>query len=165
MDADNTDNGATTAAQTKSNKSVALASNTRYAYEICAMITCTAAGAKTIGYALAGSAVLSAHSYTVVSSDVGTSTTVSTAHIMRNRVLSSFNTPVTITPSGAAGSTEIKITGTIDILSGASGTVDFQFNYSANGTNVTVAAGSWVKIYPVQAIYATTDNTQIGTWS
>lgn len=163
---DYTGNGATTSVQTMFNKAVAVASNTRYAYEICAVITCTAGGAKTIGYALGGTAILSAHSYTVFSSDVNAATTtVSTAHIMRNRILSAFSTPVVVAPSGAAGSTEIKIIGTIDVLSGATGTVDFEFNYSANGTTVTVGAGSWVKIYPVQSINAVTDNTQVGTWS
>jgi hypothetical protein len=165
LGADLSGNGATTAAQTMFGRVVSLASNTRYAYEICALITCTAGGGKTIGYALGGTAVLSAHSYTVISSEVGTSTTVSHAHIMRNRVLSSFATPVVMSPSGAAGSTSLRICGTIDMLSGSSGTVDFQFNYSTNGTVVTIGAGSYVKIYPVQTINATTDNTQIGTWS
>lgn len=157
--------GNSTAAQTMFGKAVSLASNTRYAYEICAIITCTAGGSKTLGYCLGGTAVLSAHSYTVISGDVATPPAVGTAHIMRNRVLSSFATPVVMAPSGAAGSTEFRICGTIDMLSGSSGTVDFQFNYSANGTVVTIGAGSYVKIYPVQAINATTENTQVGTWS
>jgi hypothetical protein len=165
LGSDYTANGAVTTAQTMFNRVVSLVSNTRYAYEIVAVITATAATAKTIGYGLGGTAVLSAHAYTVISGDVGTTPAVGTASIMRNRVLSSFSTPVVISPSGAAGSTEIRIAGTIDMLSGSSGTVDFQFNYSANGTVVTVGAGSYVRIYPVQTINATTENTQIGTWS
>ena len=165
LGADLTGNGATTAAQTMFGRAVSLASNTRYAYEICAVITCTAGGSKSLGYGLGGTAVLSAHSYTVFSSDVGTASSVGTAHIMRNRVTTSFSTPFVIAPSGAAGSTKFTICGTIDMLSGAAGTVDFQFNYSANGTTVTIGAGSYVKIYPVQTINAITDNTQVGTWS
>ena len=165
LGADYTANGAVTTAQTMFNRVVSLVSNTRYAYEIVAVITATAVAAKTIGYGLGGTAVLSAHAYTAISGDVGTIPAVGTASIMRNRVLSSFSTPVVISPSGAAGSTEIRIAGTIDMLSGSSGTVDFQFNYSANGTTVTVGAGSYVRIYPVQTINATTDNTQIGAWS
>jgi hypothetical protein len=141
LGADYTGIGNSTAAQTMFGKSVALASNTRYAYEIVAVISATAVAAKTIGYGLGGTAVLSAHAYTAISGDVGTIPAVGTASIMRNRVLSSFATPVVISPSGAAGSTEIRIAGTIDMLSGSSGTVDFQFNYSANGTTVTVGAG------------------------
>lgn len=165
LGADLTGNGATTAAQTMFGRAVSLASNTRYAYEICAIITCTAGGSKNLGYGLGGTAVLSAHSYTVISGDVATPPAVGTAHIMRNRVTTSFSTPVVMAPSGAAGSTEFRICGTIDMLSGSSGTVDFQFNYSSNGTVVTIGAGSYVKIYPVQTINATTDNTQVGTWS
>lgn len=164
LGADFVGNGATTAAQTMFGKAVTLASNTRYAYEICAVITCTAGGSKSLGYGLGGTAVLSAHSYTVISGDVATPPAVGTGHIMRNRITSSFSTPVVMAPSGAAGSTEFRICGSIDILSGASGTVDFQFNYSANGTTVTVGAGSYVRIYPVQTITAITDNTQVGAW-
>jgi len=166
LGADFTGNGAVTTAQSIFGKAVALASTTRYVYEIVAVISATSVTAKTVQYGLGGSAVLSAHTYTVTSSAVtAATTTIASANMLRNRITTGFATPVTVSASGAAGSTELRIVGTIDILSGGAGTVDFQYAFTAAGTTVTVAAGSYVKIYPVQAITAITDNTIIGTWS
>jgi hypothetical protein len=157
--------GTITTTQSLFGVGVAVSATTRYAYEISATITATAATSKAVQFAIGGTAILSAHEYDVVSDYAAASATVATASIMSNRITSGFSTLVTITPAGAAGAFTIKIKGVIDVLSGGAGTVNFQFALTAAGTSVSVVAGSNVAIWPLNTITSITDNTQIGAWS
>jgi hypothetical protein len=157
--------GTITTTQSMFGVAVGVSATTRYAYEINAVITATAATSKAVQFAIGGTAVLSAHQYDVVSDYAAASATVATASIMSNRITSGFSTLVTITPAGAAGAFVIKIKGVFDVLSGGAGTVNFQFALTAAGTSVSTVAGSDVSVWPLNTITAITDNTQIGAWS
>jgi hypothetical protein len=167
LGADYTANGAITTTQTMFNKAVSVAASTRYAYEINVSVNNTAATAKSIQYAIAGTATLAAHDYEVISTAVTTAVTPTSAALMQNRITSGFATLVSV--SGASGANAavftLRIRGTFDILAGGQGTVNFQFGLTAVGTVVTVLAGSNASVWPLNTIAAITDNTSIGSWA
>lgn len=167
LGADFTANGAITTTQTLFNKAVAVAASTRYAYELNFSVTNTAATAKSLQYAIAGTATLAAHDYEVISTNAASSVTPTAALLMQNRITSGFATLATVTgASGANAATfTVRIRGTFDILAGGQGNVNFQFGLSAVGTAVTVVAGSSAQVWPLNTISAITTDTSIGNWT
>jgi hypothetical protein len=157
--------GTITTTQSLFGVAVAVSATTRYAYEIEATITATAVASKAVQFAVGGTAVLSAHQYSVLSDFSASAVTVDAASLMSNRITSGFSTLVTVTPAGAAGAYVLRIRGILDVLSGGAGTVNFQFGLTAAGTSVSTVAGSNVSVWPLNTITAITDNTQIGAWS
>jgi len=167
LGADYVANGAITTTQTLFNKAVSVAATTRYAYELNFAISNTAATAKTLQYAIAGSATLAAHDYEAIVVPAATSVTPTAPTFMQNRITSGFATLVTISANtGAAAATfTCRIRGTFDILAGGQGTVNFQFGLTAVGTVVTVIAGSNAQVWPLSTISAITNDTNIGSWA
>lgn len=159
--------GAITTTQTLFNKAVSVAATTRYAYELNFTITVTATSNKTLQFALAGSATLSAHDYEVISAFAAASTTPAAANLMQNRVTAGFATLVSVSAASgaAAGAFTVRARGTFDVLAAGQGTVNFQFGLTNSGTIVTVIAGSNACVWPIGPIAAITDNTTIGSWA
>lgn len=162
LNADLTGNGAITTIQTFFGKAVAVQAGTRYQYELNATVQNTAATAKSLQYALGGTATLTMHDYEAISFQAATPITVTAANMMQNIITSGFNTLVTVTPASgaAAASFTVRIRGSFDVS--AAGTVDFSFGLTAVGTAVTILRGSNVSLWPVGAVGA---NTQIGDWT
>jgi len=167
LGADFTANGAITTTQTMFNKAVSVAASTRYAYEINVAVNNTAATAKSIQYAIAGTATLAAHDYEVISTFSASSVTPVASALMQNRITSGFATLVTVSGASgaAAGVFTLRIRGSFDILTGGQGTVNFQFGLTAVGTVVTVIAGSNAQVWPLNPISAITTDTNIGSWA
>ena len=162
LNADLTGNGAITTIQTLFGRAVAVQAGTRYQYELNATVQNTAATAKSLQYALGGTATLTMHDYEVISFQAATPITVTAANMMQNIITSGFNTLVTVTTASgaAAASFTVRIRGSFDVS--AAGTVDFSFGLTAVGTAVTILRGSNVSLWPVGAVGA---NTQIGDWT
>jgi hypothetical protein len=162
LNADLTGNGAITTIQTLFGRAVAVQAGTRYQYELNATVQNTAATAKSLQYALGGTATLTMHDYEVISFQAATPITVTAANMMQNIITSGFNTLVTVTPASgaAAASFTVRIRGTFDVS--VAGTVDFSFGLTAVGTAVTILRASNVSLWPVGAVGA---NTQIGDWT
>jgi hypothetical protein len=138
---------------------VAVTTNTRYRYQIVFNANCSKAGV--LSYALANTAALAQHNYTVQSNKT-TTLDGYTAGI----TMMSFNatgSSITIANPVADTSTFIHtvIYGTIDVVTG--GNVNFMVSQDQN-TPVTwyILPGSYVQLYPIGPIGA---NTVIGTWS
>ena len=167
LGADYTANGAITTTQTLFNKAVSVAATTRYAYELNFTITNTAATAKSVQFAVAGTATLAAHDYEAITTFAASAVTPTTSTLMQNRITAGFATLVTVSVASgaAAGAFTIRIRGTFDILAAGQGTVNFQFGLTAVGTVVTVIAGSSAQVWPLGPIAAITDNTSIGSWA
>jgi hypothetical protein len=167
LGADFTANGAITTTQTLFNRAVTVSANTRYAYELNFTITNTAATAKSLQYALAGTATLAAHDYEAITTFAASAVTPTASTLMQNRITTAFPTLVTVTAASgaAAGAFTVRIRGTFDILSSGGGTVNFQFGLTAVGTAVTVVAGSNASVWPLNGLAAITDNTSIGSWA
>jgi hypothetical protein len=138
---------------------VAVTANTRYIYEIVFNTSYNKTGV--MSYALANSAQVTQHNFTVMSNKT---TTIDgyTAGI----TAMSFNANVaTVTTAKAIADIDnfnhTVIHGTIDVST--SGNVNFMVSQDQN-TPVTwnILPGSYVRLYPVGAIGA---NTQVGTWN
>lgn len=162
LNADRTGNGAITTIQSIFGKAVAVQAGTRYQYEANVTITNTAATAKSLQYALATGATITAHDYEVISFFAASAVTPTAANMMQNRITTGFNTLVTVSAASgaAAGAFTARIRGSFDVS--VAGTIDFSFGLTAVGTSVTVVAGSNVAVWPVGATGA---DTQIGNWS
>ena len=162
LNADRTGNGAITTIQSIFGKAVAVQAGTRYQYEVNVTITNTAATAKSLQYALATGATITAHDYEVISFFAATAVTPTAASMMQNRITTGFNTLVTVSAaSGAtAGAYTARIRGSFDVS--VAGTIDFSFGLTAVGTAVSIIAGSNVALWPVGATGA---DTQIGNWT
>ena len=167
LGSDFTANGAITTTQTLFNKAVSVAATTRYAYELNFTITNTAATAKTLQFALAGTATLSAHDYEVISMFAALAITPTAANLMQNRITAGFATLVSVSAASgaAAGAFTARIRGTFDVLAAGQGTVNFQFGLTAVGTAVTVIAGSNASVWPIGPVTAITNDTSIGSWA
>jgi hypothetical protein len=167
LGADYVGNGAITTTQTIFNKAVSVAASTRYAYELNLTITNTAVTAKTLQYAVAGSATLSAHDYEVISMFAATAVTPTASTLMQNRITAGFATLVSVSAASgaAAGAFTARIRGTFDVLAAGQGTVNFQFGLTAVGTVVTVIAGSSASVWSIGPIAAITTDTDIGSWA
>ena len=162
LNADRTGNGAITTTQTIFGKAVAVQAGTRYQYEVNVTITNTAATAKSLQYALATGATITAHDYEVISFFAASAVTPTAANMMQNRITAGFATLVTVSGASgaAAGAFTARIRGSFDVS--VAGTIDFNFGLTAVGTVVTVVAGSNVSLWPVGATGA---NTEIGNWT
>jgi hypothetical protein len=162
LNANRSGNGAITTIQSLFGRAVTVQAGTRYAYEINATVQNTAATAKSLQYALAGTATLTAHDYEVISCFAGTVTNPTAANMMQNVITTNFSTLVTVTAASgaAAGFFTVRIRGSFDVS--AAGTIDFSFGLTAVGTAVTIIQGSNVALWPVGAGGA---DTQIGDWS
>jgi hypothetical protein len=167
LGADYVANGAITTTQTLFNRAVSVAAVTRYAYELNFTITNTAATAKSIQFALAGTATLSAHDYEAITTFAASAVTPTASTLMQNRITAGFATLVTVSVASgaAAGAFTIRLRGTFDVLAAGQGTVNFQFGTTAVGTVTTVVAGSNACVWPIGPIAAITDNTSIGSWA
>ena len=162
LNADRTGNGAITTIQSIFGKAVAVQAGTRYQYEVNVTITNTAATAKSLQYALATGATITAHDYEVISFFAATAVTPTAASMMQNRITTGFNTLVTVSAASgaAAGAFTARIRGSFDVS--VAGTIDFSFGLTAVGTSVAIVAGSNVALWPVGATGA---DTQIGNWT
>ena len=151
-----------TTIQTIFGKAVAVQAGTRYQYQINATFQGTAATAKSIGYALAGTATLTAHDYEAISFFAAATTTPTATNMMQNRITTNFATIVAVTAASgaAAGFFTLRIRGSFDV--DTDGVIDFSFNFSAVPTVGTVIAGSNVMLWPVGTDVG---DTQIGDWT
>lgn len=157
----------TTSAQSLFGKTVDLAANTRYYYEINAYFAKNGSGSNqpTINYGLAvtGGGSLFSHFYTVNSSVTSTVASVASGSQMFNYITTGFSTGVPITGAMpiSVSYARVLIKGYIDV--NVAGTVNFQIAFSdAPNTSCSVQPRSGVYIYPVGP--AGTD-TSVGTWA
>ena len=141
---------------------VALASNTRYQYEILFNSQCSKAGVLSYALALSGGAVVAQHNYNVISNKTTGSTDAYTAGITMmslNATGAAITTAQTV--ADTATFTHTIIQGTIDVTTG--GNVNFMVSQDQNTpVTWTINAGSYVKLLPLGPIGA---NTVDGTWS
>ena len=138
---------------------VALTTNTRYQYEIVFNANCSKAGA--MSYALANTATIAQHNYTVQSNKTTTvdGYTAGITMMSFNATGSSITVGNPIADTSTFTHTEIY--GTIDVVTG--GTVNFMVSQDQN-TPVTwyVLPGAFIRLFPLGPIGA---NTVIGTWT
>ena len=141
---------------------VALASNTRYQYEILFNSQCSKAGVLSYALALSGGTVVAQHNYNVISNKTTGSTDAYTAGITMmslNATGAAITTAQTV--ADTATFTHTIIQGTIDVTTG--GNVNFMVSQDQNTpVTWTINAGSYVKLLPLGPIGA---NTVDGTWS
>ena len=140
---------------------VALASNTRYQYEILFNSQCSKAGVLSYALALSGGAVVAQHNYNVISNK----TTAIDTYTAGITMMSQNATGAAITTAQTVADTDkfthTIIQGTIDVTTG--GNVNFMVSQDQNTpVTWTINAGSYVKLLPLGAIGA---NTADGTWS
>jgi hypothetical protein len=144
---------------------VNLSANTRYAYDLYAVVAKTSANAAAIQYSLTQtSGIISAHAYNVVANTAAALTTLAAPQEMSNYLTTNFTVPVTATvASAAAASTHIvRITGMIDVGSTPIVNMNFCYGFTAAPTATTVRAGAYVSVYPVSIIGT---RTIIGSWA
>ena len=158
--------GTTTAAQSIFGLSsgVALASNTRYIYEINTVFELTESGPgdPDLKYSLAvsGGAVLAKHAYNVQMNNNGTRTDNSAGiTMMSNDITTGFSTAVVVATIKNTYNAAF-IRGTIDVTTG--GNVNFMITLSKAVSALSIPQLSYVTLVPVGAIGA---NTQAGTWA
>jgi hypothetical protein len=140
---------------------VALASNTRYQYEILFNSQCSKAGTLSYALALSGGAVVAQHNYNVISNKTTTidNYTAGITMMSQNATGNAITTAQTV--ADTATFTHTIIQGTIDVTTG--GNVNFMVSQDQNTpVTWTVNAGSYVKLLPLGAIGS---NTVDGTWS
>jgi hypothetical protein len=139
---------------------VTLTSNTRYQYEIVFNMQSSKAGV--LSYALANSAVITQHNYSVMGNKTATVDGYAAGITMM-----SFNaTGTTVNAAKQVADTNNAFThyvifGTIDVQTG--GTTNFMISQDQT-TPITwsVLPGAYVKLMPLGAIGA---NTAVGTWA
>ena len=158
--------GTTTAAQSIFGLSsgVALASNTRYIYEINTVfeVTTSGPGDPNLSYSLAvsGGAVLAKHAYNVQMNNNGNRTDNSAGiTMMSNDITTGFSTAVVVATIKNTYNAAF-IRGTIDVTTG--GNVNFMITLSKAVSALSIPQLSYVTLVPVGAIGA---NTQAGTWA
>ena len=158
--------GTTTAAQSifGLTSGVALASNTRYIYEINTVFELTESGPgdPTLSYSLAvsGGAVLAKHAYNVQMNNNANRTDNSAGiTMMSNDITANFGTGVVIaTIKNTYNAALFK--GVIDVTTG--GNVNFMITLSKAVSALSIPQLSYITLVPVGAIGA---NTQAGTWA
>lgn len=138
---------------------VALTTNTRYQYQIVFNANCSKAGA--MSYALANTATIAQHNYTVMSNKT---TTIDgyTAGITAMSFNATGSAITAANPVADTGTfTHTVIHGTIDVTTG--GSVNFMVSQDQNAP-VTwyLLPGSYVRLFPLGVIGT---NTVIGTWT
>jgi hypothetical protein len=140
---------------------VALASNTRYQYEILFNAQCSKAGTLSYALALSGGAVIAQHNYNVISNKTTAidNYTAGITMMSQNATGAAITTAQTV--ADTATFTHTIIQGTIDVTTG--GNVNFMVSQDQNTpVTWTINAGSYVKLLPLGAIGS---NTVDGTWS
>jgi hypothetical protein len=140
---------------------VALATNTRYQYEILFNAQCSKAGNLSYALALGGGAAVAQHNYIVTSNKTIAIDAYSAGVTMmsQNATGSAITTAQTV--ADTATFTHTIIQGTIDVTTG--GNVNFMVSQDQNTpVTWTINAGSYVRLMPLGAIGA---NTTAGTWS
>ena len=140
---------------------VALASNTRYQYEILFNSQCSKAGVLSYALALSGGAVVAQHNYNVISNKTTAIDTYTAGITMMSQNATGAAITTAQTVADTATFTHTIIQGTIDVTTG--GNVNFMVSQDQNTpVTWTINAGSYVKLLPLGAIGA---NTADGTWS
>ena len=140
---------------------VALASNTRYQYEILFNSQCSKAGVLSYALALSGGAVVAQHNYNVISNKTTAvdNYTAGITMMSLNATGAAITTAQTVADTATFNHTIIQ--GTIDVTTG--GNVNFMVSQDQNTpVTWTINAGSYVKLLPLGPIGA---NTVDGTWS
>jgi len=156
----------TTAAQSLWGKTVSLSANTRYYYEINALVAKngSASNQPTINYGISpDTGSLTSHFYTVNSSVTATVGAVASGSQMFNYITTGFDTGVPITAAMPISTSyaRVLIKGYIDVNTAA--TVDFQIAFSAApNSSCSVQPKSGIYIYPVGPAGA---DTNVGTWA
>jgi len=143
---------------------VNVSGNTKYAYEIMAIINKAGANGSSLQYALGGNAVLSEHDYIFMDSQGATNVTVSPSESMMANLTANFSTLQTVTTSPINGSQNFRIyvSGVIGVTTG--GTINPQISLDTGSpTAFSVASGSMMRIWPTAS--ATTGNIAIGNWT
>ena len=140
---------------------VALASNTRYQYELVFNMACNKNGTLSYALALNGGAVVAQHNYQVIGNKTATidGYTAGVTMMSLNATGSVITTANPVQDINVYGHTVIY--GIIDVTS--AGSINFMISQDQN-TPVTwsVLAGSYIKLLPLGAIGA---NTIAGTWA
>jgi hypothetical protein len=140
---------------------VALASNTRYQYEILFNSQCSKAGVLSYALALSGGAVVAQHNYNVISNKTTAIDTYTAGITMMSQNATGAAITTAQTVADTATFTHTIIQGTIDVTTG--GNVNFMVSQDQNTpVTWTINAGSYVKLLPLGPIGA---NTVDGTWS
>ena len=140
---------------------VALATNTRYQYEILFNAQCSKAGTLSYALALGGGAAVAQHNYIVTSNKTTTIDTPAAGVTMMSQNATGAAITTAQTVADTATFTHTTIQGTIDVTTG--GNVNFMVSQDQNTpVTWTINAGSYVRLMPLGAIGA---NTAAGTWS
>ena len=150
-----------TAVQSMFGVSAAVSSNTRYIYNINAVIYKTANNI-TMSYAIDGGAALAQHTYQTTTTAGAGLGTLSTPSILKNILTTGFDTGVVVTAAlNGTGYYSIQVMGLVNVTTG--GTWNPLIGFSGlPGAGSYVAAGSSVEIYPVGQGNAT---VSIGNWT
>jgi hypothetical protein len=140
---------------------VALATNTRYQYEILFNAQCNRAGTLSYALALGGGAAVAQHNYIVTSNKTTAIDAYSAGVTMMSQNATGAAITTAQTVADTATFTHTTIQGTIDVTTG--GNVNFMVSQDQNTpVTWTINAGSYVRLMPLGAIGA---NTAAGTWS
>lgn len=140
--------------------SATVSSNTRYVYNIFAVIYKTANNI-TMSYALDGNTTLARHTYQTTSTATSSLATLTTPSVLKNIITTGFATPVIVTAAlNAAGFYSLQVSGVVNVTTGGNWNPLIAFS-GLPGVGSYVAAGSTVEIYPVGAANVTVN---IGTW-
>ena len=140
---------------------VALATNTRYQYEMLFNAQCSKAGTLSYALALGGGAAVAQHNYIVTSNKTTAIDTPAAGVTMMSQNATGAAITTAQTVADTATFTHTVIQGTIDVTTG--GNVNFMVSQDQNTpVTWTINAGSYVRLMPVGAIGA---NTTAGTWS
>ena len=150
-----------TAVQTLFGVSAAVSSNTRYVYNINAVIYKTANNI-TMSFALDGGAGLARHTYQTTTTATSTLATLGTASVLKNIITTGFATPVIVTAAlNGTGFYSLQVTGVVNVTTGGTWNPLVAFS-GLPGVGSYVAAGSYVEIYPVGPGNAT---VSVGNWT
>lgn len=150
-----------TAVQSMFGVAAAVSSNTRYIYNINAVIYKTANNI-TMSFAIDGGSTLSRHTYQTLTTAGSALATLSTPSVLKNILTTGFGTGVVVTAAlNGAGYYSIQVMGLVNVSTG--GTWNPLIGFSGlPGAGSYVASGSSVEIYPVGIGNAT---VSIGNWT
>ena len=150
-----------TAVQSLFGVSAAVSNNTRYIYNINAVIY-KSANNITMSYAIDGGAGLARHTYQTTTTATSTLATLGTASALKNIITTGFTTPVIVTAAlNATGFYSLQVTGIVNVTTGGTWNPLIAFS-GLPGVGSYVAAGSYVEIFPVGAGNAT---VSVGNWT
>ena len=142
---------------------VSVSSGTKYAYEIVANVNRAGANGSVLQYSLNGTAVLTEHNYSFVSSHAATNVAVASTESMMANLTANFTTLQTVTSAPPNGSQNWRLTVTGSISITGAGTIIPQISLdSGTPTALSVASGSSMRIWPTASVI--TGNVAIGNW-